>query len=37
MISYVVEAARGAGAKTVIVVVGAGADQVQAPLPTSPT
>lgn len=32
MIRYVVEAARGAGAKTVIVVVGYGADQVRASL-----
>ncbi len=36
MISYVVEAARGAGAKTIIVVVGAGADQVHAALAGEP-
>ena len=36
MISYVVEAARGAGAKTIIVVVGAGADQVRAALADEP-
>ena len=36
MISYVVEAARGAGAKTIVVVVGAGADQVRAALQAEP-
>ncbi len=36
MISYVVEAARGAGAKTIIVVVGAGSDQVRASLAGEP-
>jgi bifunctional UDP-N-acetylglucosamine pyrophosphorylase/glucosamine-1-phosphate N-acetyltransferase len=36
MIRYVVEAARGAGAKTVIVVVGYGADQVRAALDGEP-
>ncbi len=36
MIRYVVEAARGAGAKTIVVVVGYGADQVRACLETEP-
>jgi bifunctional UDP-N-acetylglucosamine pyrophosphorylase/glucosamine-1-phosphate N-acetyltransferase len=36
MIHYVVEAARGAGAKTVIVVVGSGAEQVRAALEDEP-
>jgi bifunctional UDP-N-acetylglucosamine pyrophosphorylase / glucosamine-1-phosphate N-acetyltransferase len=36
MISYVVEAVRGAGAKTVIVVVGYGADQVRSVLASEP-
>lgn len=36
MISYVVEAARGAGARTIVVVVGAGADQVKAALANEP-
>jgi bifunctional UDP-N-acetylglucosamine pyrophosphorylase/glucosamine-1-phosphate N-acetyltransferase len=36
MISYVVEAVRGAGAKTILVVVGAGADQVRAALAGEP-
>ncbi len=36
MISYVVDAARGAGAKTLIVVVGAGGDQVRAALANEP-
>lgn len=36
MISYVVEAARAAGAKTIVVVVGAGADQVRAALAGEP-
>ena len=36
MIRYVVEAARGAGAKTIVVVVGYGADQVRAALDHEP-
>ena len=36
MISCVVEAVRGAGAKTIVVVVGAGADQVQDALAGEP-
>ena len=36
MISYVVDAARWAGAKTIVVVVGAGADQVRAALADEP-
>src|ERR1700712_7453 len=36
MIDYVVEAARGAGARTIVVVVGAGADQVRAALGHEP-
>jgi bifunctional UDP-N-acetylglucosamine pyrophosphorylase/glucosamine-1-phosphate N-acetyltransferase len=36
MIRYVVEAARGAGAKTIVVVVGYGADQVRASLEAEP-
>src|SRR3982751_2717418 len=36
MISYVVEAARGAGARTIVVVVGAGAEQVQSALAGEP-
>jgi bifunctional UDP-N-acetylglucosamine pyrophosphorylase / glucosamine-1-phosphate N-acetyltransferase len=36
MISYVVEAVRGAGAKTIVVVVGAGADQVKSALADEP-
>ena len=36
MIRYVVEAARGAGAKTIVVVVGYGADQVRAALDSEP-
>ncbi len=36
MIRYVVEAARGAGARTIVVVVGAGADQVRAALADEP-
>lgn len=36
MISYVVEAARGAGAKTIVVVVGAGAEHVRAALAGEP-
>ncbi|MDB5352959.1 MAG: N-acetylglucosamine-phosphate uridylyltransferase/acetyltransferase [Planctomycetota bacterium] len=36
MISYVVEAARGAGAKKIVVVVGAGADQVKTALEGEP-
>jgi bifunctional UDP-N-acetylglucosamine pyrophosphorylase/glucosamine-1-phosphate N-acetyltransferase len=36
MICYVVEAARGAGARTVVVVVGCGADQVRACLENEP-
>lgn len=36
MISYVVEAARGAGARTIVVVVGAGAEQVRAALEGEP-
>ena len=36
MIRYVVEAARGAGAKTILVVVGYGADQVRAALADEP-
>jgi bifunctional UDP-N-acetylglucosamine pyrophosphorylase/glucosamine-1-phosphate N-acetyltransferase len=36
MIRYVADAARGAGAKTVVVVVGAGADQVRAALAGEP-
>src|SRR3954447_8427507 len=36
MIRYVVQAARGAGARTIVVVVGAGADQVQAALADEP-
>lgn len=36
MIRYVVEAARGAGAKTIVVVVGFGADQVRASLSGEP-
>src|SRR6476469_5422735 len=36
MIQYVVEAARGAGARTIVVVVGYGADQVRAALAEEP-
>jgi bifunctional UDP-N-acetylglucosamine pyrophosphorylase/glucosamine-1-phosphate N-acetyltransferase len=36
MIRYVVEAVRGAGAKTIVVVVGYGADQVQSALASDP-
>ena len=36
MIRYVVEAARGAGARTIVVVVGYGADQVRAALAGEP-
>src|SRR3954447_13707506 len=36
MISYVVEAVRGAGAKSIVVVVGAGAEQVRAALAGEP-
>src|SRR3954462_600197 len=36
MIGYVVEAARGAGARTIVVVVGYGADQVRACLADEP-
>ncbi len=36
MISYVVEAVRGAGARTIVVVVGAGADQVRTALANEP-
>src|SRR4051794_40924607 len=36
MIGYVVEAVRGAGARTIVVVVGAGADQVRAALADEP-
>lgn len=36
MIRYVVEAARGAGARTIVVVVGVGAEQVQAALADEP-
>src|SRR6187551_739238 len=36
MIRYVVEAARGAGARTIVVVVGYGADQVRACLEQEP-
>src|SRR5882672_5282117 len=36
MIRYVVEAARGAGARTIVVVVGYGADQVRACLAEEP-
>src|SRR5260221_14135131 len=36
MIRYVVEAARGAGARTIVVVVGYGADQVRACLENEP-
>ena len=36
MIRYVVEAVRGAGAKTIVVVVGYGADQVRAALADEP-
>ena len=36
MISYVVDAVRGAGAKTIVVVVGAGADQVRSALAGEP-
>src|SRR5512144_2939547 len=36
MIRYVVEAARGAGARAIVVVVGVGADQVRAALGSEP-
>src|SRR5437763_4572650 len=36
MIRYVVEAARGAGARSIVVVVGAGADQVRSALADEP-